>query len=231
MLQQTQVERVIPYYTRWLVHFPTITSLADAPLKDVLLLWQGLGYNRRAKMLHEAAKTVVKTHGGTMPRTLEALLALPGVGNYTARAVLAFACNTDCVFVETNIRTVVTHHFYTNDEVVSDAEILRILEEALPKGESRAWYSALMDYGAHLKRAGVRINNRSKHYTKQSAFQGSDREVRGMILRALTSDTKTLAVLVREIGATRRIQIQTQLQALQKEGLITARGRSYGLPE
>ena len=112
MLQQTQVERVIPYYTRFLKKFPTVRALAKAPLSQVLIAWQGLGYNRRAKMLHEAAKEVVRGHGGLFPRTALELEKLPGVGPYTAHAVAAFAYNEDGICIETNIRTAVTHHFF-----------------------------------------------------------------------------------------------------------------------
>lgn len=231
MLQQTQVERVIPYYANWLTEYPTVEALAKAPLGKVLRSWQGLGYNRRAKMLHEAAKIVVKEHGGKMPRTLEALEALPGIGHYTARAVLAFACNMDVVFIETNLRTAVTHHFFPSSEGVRDSDVLAILEKALPKGESQTWYSALMDYGAHLKSTGVRINSKAKHYKKQSTFEGSDRQVRGAILRLLTERKKTKQALITSIDKTRSQIIEEQIAALLSEGLIIRVGRSFSLPE
>lgn len=230
MLQQTQVDRVIPYYSRFLKRFPTVRALAAAPLGAVLLVWQGLGYNRRAKMLHEAAKLVVSEHQGRVPRTVEGLEALPGVGSYTARAVAAFAYNEDVVFIETNLRTVVTHHFFADREKVVDAEILAVLERALPKGRAREWYAALMDYGAYLKRSGVRLNSRSETYAKQKSFSGSNREARGAILRALAERPRAVAALSGLLGPERREQLMHALAALEREGLILKVRSTYRLP-
>jgi len=220
MLQQTQVERVIPYYKDWLRKFPT----AKASLADVLRAWQGLGYNRRAKNLQAAAREVAKQ--GKFPEDLE---SLPGVGPYTARAVKAFAHNEDVVFIETNIRTVVTHHFFSNKEKVEDKEILPILEKALPKGKSREWYGALMDYGSFLKRSGVRINSKAKAYKKQEAFEGSRRQARGAILKALAKGPRTASFLIEIMGPKRRAQMRAQLASLTKEGFIELSRRSFRL--
>lgn len=230
MLQQTQVERVVPYYEDWLRKFPSVRVLAKAPLSAVLRAWQGLGYNRRAKMLHEAAKAVVRDHKGKFPVTPEELEKLPGVGPYTARAVAAFAYNQDVVFIETNIRTVVTHHFFPKRQTVADREVVSILEKTLPKGKSREWYSALMDYGASLKRSGVRLNSKAKGYTKQAAFAGSAREARGAILKALAKGPRESAFLIQILGTSRRPQMKAQLASLTKEGMIAlSRGR-FRLP-
>lgn len=177
MLQQTQVERVIPYYERWLKEFPTARVLSMAPLSRVLKAWQGLGYNRRGKYLWEAAKIISKDGWGGK---------LPGVGPYTAAAVQAFAHNKPTVFIETNIRTVFFYHLETK-ESLSDKELLPLVEEALKKSkmEPRDFYAALMDYGSHLKRQGVKLNTKSKHYQKQSKFEGSARQKRAAKLRAL----------------------------------------------
>lgn len=229
MLQQTQVERVIPFYEAFLKEFPDIKALASAPLSRVLIRWQGLGYNRRAKMLHEAAKAVTNEHAGTMPNSVEALEKLPGVGHYTARAVAAFAYNEDVIFVETNLRTAVTHHFFPSKEKVSDREILLILEKVYRKGTARGWYSGLMDYGAFLKRSGVRINAKHKSYTKQSTFRGSGREARGAILRALSKGAKSESSLASILGSERSEQVETQLQKLLEEGLIEKKRMTYHL--
>ncbi|MES2931654.1 MAG: A/G-specific adenine glycosylase [Patescibacteria group bacterium] len=229
MLQQTQVERVIPFYDAFLKEFPNVAALAHAPLSRVLIRWQGLGYNRRAKMLYEAAKVVTKEYAGKMPNRVEALERLPGVGHYTARAIAAFAYNTDVIFIETNLRTAVTHHFFPNEENVNDKEILLILEKAFSKGTSREWYSALMDYGAFLKRSGIRINAKSKTYTKQSKFAGSSREMRGTILRALTKGQKTEASLLIILGPERSEQVRTQLKKLLDEGFIEKKRTTYRL--
>ncbi len=184
MLQQTQVERVIPFYTRFIKTFPTPKKLAAAPLSKVLLLWQGLGYNRRAKFLHEAAKVIAKQG---FPKTAEQMEELPGVGHYTARAVAAFARSSPEVFIETNIRTVFLHHLYRGRTSVSDALILRQVEEALKRSrmQPKDFYAALMDYGSNLKRSGIKLNARSKHYVKQSKFEGSTRQKRAAKLREL----------------------------------------------
>jgi A/G-specific adenine glycosylase len=224
MLQQTQVERVIPYYQNFLKKFPTVRSLANAPLSEVLIAWQGLGYNRRAKMLHLAAKEVLEKYKGKFPASVEALESLPGIGPYTARAVAAFAYNQDVVFIETNLRTVITHHFFKDREQISDKEILGILAQVFPKStadrDSREWYAALMDYGSHLKRTGVHINAKSKTYTKQSKFAGSDREARGAILKALAKGPQAKSYLVGILGDDRKEQIGTQLEKLLQENLI-----------
>src|SRR3989344_2151314 len=148
MLQQTQVERVIPFYKRFLKLFPSVRALAHASLSKVLRAWQGLGYNRRAKALRETAREIVLKQGGLVSKEESTLTALPGVGVYTARAILAFAYNKDVAFVETNIRTAVIRHFFPRRNTVTDKEILEVLQRALPQGRARLWYSALMDYGA-----------------------------------------------------------------------------------
>lgn len=226
MLQQTQVERVIPYYRQWLKTFPTVSALARAPLSVVLRAWQGLGYNRRAKNLHLAAKAARKA----LPTAVAELEALPGIGPYTARAVAAFAYNQDVVFIETNIRTVVIHHFFPGRKAVDDAQIARILAQALPKGRAREWYSALMDYGSFLKRSGVRLNTRTKGYVRQSKFAGSSREVRGAILKALAKGGRTGAFLADILGSARRAQVRAQLASLVKEGLVELKRGTFRLP-
>jgi A/G-specific adenine glycosylase len=223
MLQQTQVERVIPFFTTFIKEFPTAKKLRDAPLSEVLKAWQGLGYNRRAKMLHRAASVLALKRISTVAE----LETLPGVGPYTARAVAAFALNADVVFVETNIRTVVIHHFFPKRQKVSDAEIAEILEKALPKNRAREWYSALMDYGAHLKRSGISHNARSTTHTKQAKFTGSLREARGAILRTLVQGAASPTTLMALLGPERRTQIRTALQALSDEKLIQKMGRKY----
>ena len=231
MLQQTQVERVRGYYAAWLKRFPTVKALADASLADVLTAWQGLGYNRRAKMLHDAAKTVMQEYKGKMPTDPELLVQLPGVGPYTARAVAAFSTNADVVFIETNLRTVVLHHFFAGKDGVSDTEILSILAEAFPKGRAREWYAALMDYGSHLKRSGVKVNAKSKGYAKQAAFAGSGRQARGAILKELAKGAANGRRIIGLLGDDRTEQMSEQLKKLLAEGMIQKEGARYALPQ
>jgi len=230
MLQQTQVDRVIPLYKSFIKQFPTAKKLAAAPLADVLVAWQGLGYNRRAKLLREAAQHLANTPPFSLRSNIEEKLEeLPGVGPYTARAVAAFSYNQDVILVETNIRTVVIHHFFPKTEKVSDAEIENILIQVLPKGKSREWYSALMDYGAHLKRSGISHNAKSRGYTKQSKFSGSLREARGTLVRALAKKSFSRATLVNLLGVTRRAQMQEALDALRTEKLVQTKKGQYVL--
>lgn len=220
MLQQTQVVRVIPKYRAFLKEFPTFVALAQASLRDVVVAWQGLGYNRRAKALHELAVVVARDYKGKLPSTYEELLCLPGIGPYTAAAVCAFAYNTAHPMLETNIRTVLFYHVFSDKEQVSDLELMGVAVKLLDTKRPREWHWALMDFGAYLKKQGVRSNTKSKHYTPQSTFKGSDREVRGAIVRALTTtESATLSKLV----TTTKIEkdrIQKQIQKLHKEGLI-----------
>ncbi len=195
MLQQTQVERVIPKFEAFIRQFPDVTSLAKAPLSEVLAAWSGLGYNRRAKFLHQAAKMVVETSHGVFPRIQADITALPGVGVNTAGALLAYSFNEPVSFIETNVRTVYFYHFFSDQDVVTDAELRPLVEDTVDQEHPREWYWALMDYGAYLKRKGVRLNSKSHHYKKQAPLKGSVREVRGQILRQLTSGTLTREAL------------------------------------
>lgn len=213
MLQQTQVERVIPKYNAFIKRFPTARALAKAPLRDVLALWSGLGYNRRAKYLHDAVKIVVSEYKGDFVSALSG--KLPGVGPYTRAAVSAFAFNEPGVVIETNIRTVFMHHFLPKKKKVSDEALAPLIEQAMRGQDVREWYSALMDYGSYLKRQGISHNARSKHYVKQSKFDGSLRQVRGAILRARIEGKD-----MRSVEKRFPTQFQEALRSLKRDGLI-----------
>lgn len=230
MLQQTQVSRVIPFYKKFLKRFPTLRALSRAGLSDVLAAWQGLGYNRRARYLKHAAQQIVSHYRGRVPETEELLRALPGVGVYTARAVCAFAYNQPKVFLETNIRTVLLHHFFPHSQNVSDSALLKTAEQMLDTRRPREWYWALMDYGAYLKARGAR-NTASKHYKQQSAFEGSKRQVRGAVLRAALSSPHTFATLTKSLDITTTKPIlQRVLEDLIKEGLLVEKNRRFSVP-
>jgi A/G-specific adenine glycosylase len=230
MLQQTQVDRVIPYYRSFLKTFPNVRALAKAPLSDVLRAWQGLGYNRRAKYLHEAAKAIVARHSGAGPREKEKLMALPGIGPYTAAAVRAFVWNEPDICIETNIRTAFIHHFFPRAKKIPDARLLSYMKVSLNKKNPREWYFALMDYGAHLKKTEGNASRRSAHHTKQKPFKGSDREVRGAILRELSQGALTKVALYERLLFAKE-KVETQLAALVREKFISQHGSHYSLSE
>ncbi|MEK7068573.1 MAG: A/G-specific adenine glycosylase [Patescibacteria group bacterium] len=231
MLQQTQVERVVPHYGAFIKKFPTASRLAVAPLSRVLAAWQGLGYNRRAKHLLGAARVIAK---GGFPKKVEDIETLPGVGRYTARAVAAFAFNKPESFVETNIRTVIFHHYggaFIHGPV-GDAELLPLIADLLKKSrmKPRDFYAAMMDYGAHLKKQGVRLNAKSTHYRKQNKFEGSARQLRGAILRELLKHQATLAVLSHKIPRSKE-QVALEVARLVSEGLVAAKGKTFAISD
>lgn len=188
MLQQTQVVRVHTKYAEFMQAFPDFISLAAASLEDVLRVWQGMGYNRRAKMMRDAARMVVEQFGGRLPETPEELVTLPGIGPATAASIAAFAYNAPVVFIETNIRRVFIHFFFPEEEQVHDDRIRPLVRQTLDWMNPREWYYALMDYGAMLKTVVENPNRRSRSYSVQSAFAGSDREIRGRVLRYLLEE-------------------------------------------
>lgn len=187
-LQQTQTARVVEKYQEIIETFPTVESLANAPFPNVLAVWSGLGYNRRAKYLHEAVKLIVEKYNGKFPNNVELLDELPGVGANTAAAIVVYAFNRPAVFIETNIRRIFIHHFFADKENISDSEILPLVEKTLNRENPREWFWALMDYGSHLPKIVANPNRKSKHYGKQSKFEGSVREVRGSIVKILIQE-------------------------------------------
>lgn len=188
MLQQTQVARVEKHWTRFLGLFPTIDALAAAGTADVLAQWQGLGYNRRALALKRAAEVCAAERGGKLPDTAEELEALPGIGPATAAGVMAFAYNRPSVYIETNVRTVFLHELFPACDKVSDRQLAPLVAATCPEDDARAWYYALLDYGAHLKTLVANPSRRSAHYTRQSAFEGSRRQKRAELVRIVLAE-------------------------------------------
>ncbi len=190
MLQQTQVSRVNGRWQRWLERFPTIDALAAAQPADVLDEWQGMGYNRRALALLRAAQTV-SGMGGVMPSEVSQLVALPGIGPATAAGIRAFAFNLPGVYLETNVRAVLLHELYPDAVQVPDRELIPLVEATCPQNASnplddpRTWYYALLDYGAYLKKTVPNPSRRSRAHVPQSRFEGSHRQKRAMVVRAL----------------------------------------------
>lgn len=222
MLQQTQVNRVVPFYANFLKQFPDPHSLAQAPLKDVLKAWSGLGYNRRARFLQEAMREVVKKRMGKLPKELADLKALPGVGDYTAKAIRVFAHNEKEVLIETNVRSVVLHHFFSTKSMISDVEIQLVAAKLAERQDPRIWHAALMDYGTHLKTTMPNPSRRSKHHKKQKPFKGSLREVRGAIIRVLNQHNASKMRLKKELPTAMHERIQPALLALTKEKIVAS---------
>lgn len=218
MLQQTQVDRVVPKFEAFINAFPDVFALASASLADVLTLWSGLGYNRRAKFLHEAAKKIVNDFSGKFPDTQTELVTLPGVGVNTAGAILAYSFNQPVVFIETNVRTVYFYHYFEDSADVSDKELREVVEATIDTENPREWYWAIMDYGSHLKRQGAGRNDKSRHYKKQSALKGSVREVRGQIIRELAAQDMEMTLLREAVKADERFE--KALLGLAKDGLV-----------
>lgn len=226
MLQQTQAQRVIEPYQRFIKRFPNIEDLAKANVGDVIREWQGLGYNRRAKYLHDCARIINSSHQNYIPNSIDGLVKLPGIGKNTAGAIVAYAYNDPAIFIETNVRTVYIHHFFEKVEHVSDAEIEVLLEQTVNRENPREWYWALMDYGTHLKKTIGNANKKSKHYQKQSKFEGSKRQVRGKILKLLSNQPLDKEDLLRLIDDQRVVDT---LDDLCREGLIRKKGQRYCL--
>lgn len=226
MLQQTQVDRVLPKYRLFLEAFPTLEMLARSSPAAVLHVWSGLGYNRRALHLHGSAQKILCDFSGMIPSTYDGLRQLPGVGPYTANAILAFAYNQPALVIDTNIRRVYLHFFFEGKDAVDDAEILPIVRKTLDAENPRRWFNALMDYGAMLGTEAPHINRRSKHYVKQPRFEGSDRQIRGKIIKALLTRARTLSELT---GAVPDTRLEKTLADLQREGFLDRKGERYGL--
>lgn len=244
MLQQTQVARVVPRYHAFLDRFPTPTACAAAPPGDVLTLWAGLGYNRRAVQLHTAATTLVERYDGIVPDDLEGLLALPGVGPYTARAVLAFAFEADAAVVDTNVGRVLARRAGRR---LSPREVQAAADAWLPAGEAWAWNQGLLDLGAAVCRArrpscercpvadgcawreagrpGPDPATGSAGVSgRQSRFEGSDRQGRGRLVDALRSGPVADAELARTMGwSDDPARAQRVAADLVAEGLVVRR--------
>ena len=244
MLQQTQVDRVRGKYEEFIKRFPDFRALAEAPLSAVLRAWQGLGYNRRALFLKRAAKKIMREHGGALPRSEDALRALPGIGAATASSIRAFAFNEPAVFIETNIRSVYLHFFFpksppeapcpppggdppSEEKKVSDKKLLPLVEKTLDRANPREWYYALMDYGAMLKRNGANPSRASATHKKQARFEGSLRQTRGAVVRLLVRGGASTEVAIRSTLGTDSSATQQALSGLVEDGLLCKKGNRY----
>lgn len=231
MLQQTQTDRVVPKYLRWLEVFPDAETLANASLADVYREWMGLGYNRRARYLQDACRIITEKHQGIFPCDPDELDALPGIGPYTARAVSTFAFGFPNAFIETNIRSVYIFFFFSKMDEVSDRDILELIELTQNTDNPREWYYALMDYGATLKKTTLNPNRKSKHYQTQSRFEGSNRQARGVLLKHLGSYGNTELTSVAEASGISLERLKVAAKSLISEGYVAETDGFYRISE
>ena len=221
MLQQTQAPRVIQKYLDFIEKFPTEQSLSEASQSELLSLWLGLGYNRRALWLQDAARTIQELEN--FPQTPEELQKLKGIGPYSARSILIFSFNEDIATVDTNIRRILIAEGFA-EESTSEKELMLIAEQLQTKGRSRDWHNALMDYGSLVltsSKTGI------KPTSQQSKFKGSEREKRGKILKyLLDNDEATVNILCTIIKSSKE-QLEPILDKMIKDGLITKTKNKY----
>lgn len=246
MLQQTSVARVLPKYEAFIGRFPDPASMASAPLGEALALWQGLGYPRRCRNLREAAAIIVRDHDGAVPADLDELLALPGIGAYTARAVLAFAHGVDAAVVDTNVSRVLSRW---DGRSMTARELQARADSLVPEAMAWEWNQMIMDLGARIctarapRCADCPTAQDCAHRGKgpdpaaasagasrpQGRFEGSDRQARGRAMRAVSAAgvPRTVVVEAMCVDAERAERL---IAALVGEGLIVDRGGLLATP-
>jgi len=239
MLQQTQVVRVRGKYREFIRRFPTVRALARAPLSDVLSLWFGLGYNRRAKYLRDCAREVVAKYGGKFPRSREVLLSLPGIGPSTASALRAFAFREDDPIIDTNLRRVLQRVFCRSRKV-TDRELYTLAQKVMPRGKGREWNYAMLDLAATTCTARNHSDNcpmTTLHgpvyepwRTARLPFRLTRRFARGRALVAIGSISRgaTLSDIRRSIGDS-PYDAREIISELVRDGLVTQVGKRYQL--
>lgn len=246
MLQQTQVSRVLPKYVEFLDIFPTVQSLSAASTGDVIIAWKGMGYNRRALYLKRTAEIVVSSYDGMYPQKEQKLLNLPGLGKYTARAILVFAYNQQLAFVDTNIRQIIEHYFFSGAKQ-HPRDIQAMADQLLPKGKAWDWHQALMDYGAlelskNIKKSDFRntvipdmIRNPIRKSTQSKLpFQDTNRFIRGRIMDTIRVEYLKKEELINRIEDTYskpKERIIYNLNNLIKEGLLEQEDNFIRLPK
>lgn len=246
MLQQTNVGRVQSRFERFVALAPTPAACVTTPLAELLVEWQGMGYPRRCRNIQEAARVIVDIHDGAVPRDLNALMDLPGIGPYTARAILAFAFGDDAAVVDTNVARVIAR---IHGRALKPRETQELADELLPRGLSRDWNQVIMDFGAtvcaarspgcgqcpvadHCAWRGVGDDPaRTTAFTSrpQGRFEGSDRQARGRLMKRLTEGSVTAA----EVAAVMRVpdsaRVERLLASLVRDGLVEPTDGGYRL--
>ena len=229
MLQQTQVARVTARWVEWMTVFPTVDALAIAPLAVVLERWQGLGYNRRAVALKRCAEQVAERFGGVLPADPAVLATLPGIGPATAAAVVDYAYEAPAPFIETNVRAALIHCFFADADDVPDRDLRPIAEAVWDCEDPRGWGYAITDYGAHLKRILPNPSRRSRHHVRQSPFEGSRRQKRARLLRAvLARPGSDAGAYAGETGVAAGEALEL-LEALAVEGFLRKSGEEWSV--
>ena len=248
MLQQTNVARVRPRFERFVALAPTPRACAGAALSDLLVEWQGMGYPRRCRNIHDAARVIVVDHGGEVPRDLDALIALPGIGPYTARAILAFAFGDDAAVVDTNVARVISR---IEGRSLKPRETQVIADELLPRGFARDWNQVVMDFGATVCNArspqcsscpiarlcawrGEGVDPaRTTAFTSrpQGRFEGSDRQARGRMMKRLTEGSVDATRIAEVMGLDDVDRAERLAESLVSDGLVERVGRDYRLSE
>jgi A/G-specific adenine glycosylase len=247
MLQQTPVHRVLPQWERWISLWPTPQDLAQAPLSDALREWGRLGYPRRAKRLHECAQVIVRDHDGQVPRSREELRKLPGVGEYTAAAIRAFAFNASEVVLDINIRRLYARCWFGVAEptLAPNNGERKFAQELIPAGDDGTWASATMELGALICTARTPLCAqcpladlclwRARGYPqsavkvkKSAQWRGSDRQCRGVIMAALRQSDEVLASELANVWNDQS-QYEKALTSLLDDGLIEKRGACFKL--
>lgn len=226
MLQQTQVRRVLPKYAEFIKAYPTVDALADAPLANVLKIWSGLGYNRRAKYLKQTAEMVKNGYNGQIPNTYEELRKLPGIGDYTANAVLCFAFKEHRPAVDTNVQNIIERELGKN-QTLSSSEVRKSVLKLMPKDHPDEFLHALMDYSSLVLSRPKRSGNNSVK------FELTNRYLRGKLISILTQKSYNFHDLIHEVQIqTKRekLDIVKALRELQREYLVAKRNGVFSLP-
>lgn len=232
MLQQTQVSRFLPKYDLFLSRWPDFQSLAQASTEELLSVWKGLGYNRRALRLRESAR-MSEAWGWTIPNDKTFIDILPGVGKSTSAALRSFCFGEPSIYLETNVRRVLLTCFFPQEEGVKDVRLEALLQELIQHiDDTQSWYYALMDYGVLLKALQPNANRRSAHYTKQGKFEDSNRQIRGLLIHLLTdTGAKSLTEICTMLPTFEQERILYSLGQLSEEGFVQERDALYKISE